>query len=139
MTEASEYVRQKLDALPDIELPDAVWQRIDVYRKKQQRRRKVVAGIVTFVVVSLLAAAPALRIITSDPASSSLAATSLPKPDNVSTPQDVQAEIRALDQALQAAYARSASDAEIAPMWLVRDALVASIKSGESPAHNQKI
>lgn len=139
MTEASEYVRQKLDALPDIELPDAVWQRIDAYRKKQQRRRKVVAGIATFVVVSLLAAAPALRIITSDPASSSLAATSLPKPDNVSTPQDVQAEIRALDQALQAAYARSASDAEIAPMWLVRDALVASIKSSEDPSHNKKI
>lgn len=139
MTEASEFVRQKLDALPDIELPDALWQRIDAHCKRQQRQRKVMAGIATLVVVALLAAVPALRIITSDPASSNVAATSLPKPDNVSTPQDVQAEIRALDQALQAAYARSASDAEIAPMWLVRNALVASIKSAEDPSHRKKI
>ena len=139
MTEASEFVRQKLDALPDIELPGAVWQRIDAHRRKQQRRRKVVAGLATLVAAALLAAAPAPRIITSDPAPSSLAATSLPTPDHVSTPQDVQAEIRALDQALQAAYARSASASEIAPMWLVRNALVASIKSSENPSHHKKI
>lgn len=139
MTEASANVRQELDALPDIELPDTLWQRIDTHRKKQQRRRKVVARISTFVVVALLAAVPALRITTADTASSRHAATSPPTPAHLSTPQDVQAEIRALDQALQAAYARSASDAEIAPMWVVRDALVASTKSGEDHSHNKKI
>jgi len=53
--------------------------------------------------------------------------------------QDVQAELRALDQASQAAYDRGASDAEIAPMWVARDALFAGLRSGRPAARRNGI
>ena len=43
----------------------------------------------------------------------------------VRSEQDVSAELRAIDRALQAAYDRGASDAEIAPMWVARNLLLA--------------
>jgi hypothetical protein len=52
---------------------------------------------------------------------------------------DVQAELRALDHALQAAYDRGASDAEIAPMWVARDALLVGIQSGDSAFRHSRI
>ena len=47
--------------------------------------------------------------------------------------------LRALDHALQAAYDRGASDAEIAPMWVARDALLVGIQSGDSAFRRNRI
>lgn len=123
MIEPSTELRERLHALPEIALPDTLWQRVEVGRKRKIRRRKLGGGIAALM-LAVAMMVPLLAPI----------GTPLMQGEQGIVQHDVQAELRALDQALQAAYNRGASDAEIAPMWVARDALVAGIRSGNSPA-----
>lgn len=139
MTERRDELHRQLDALPDIPLPDALWLRVDACRRMQQRRRK--AGVAIAALAALLAAIPVLRIGDPGPAQrgQAVVARSTQATSSAASPRDIDAQLRALDQALQAAYARSATDAEIAPMWVARNALTATAQAGESLSRHKKI
>lgn len=122
MTEPSTRLRQELHAVPEVPLPDHLWQRVEAGRRKKMRQRKLGAGIATLTLVAVMAIpvlAPLFTgtdVVRSEPLAAQQPARS---------EQDVRAELRAIDRALQAAYDRGATDAEIAPMWVARDTLLA--------------
>lgn len=122
MAEPSTQVRDELHALPEIPLPDALWQRVDSGRRQKMRRRKAFVGVASLALVAVMAV-PLLapQFIGEDVARSE----SMAVHQAVHSEQDVYAELRAIDRALQAAYDRGASDAEIAPMWVARNILLA--------------
>lgn len=141
MTETHDDVRQQLEALPSVPLPHALWKQLDARRRLQQRRRTLGTGIAGAALIALLATLPALRMPGPDPLRAGHAVAHQPpsQPAAAASAQDVQAQIRALDHALQTAYARSASDAEIAPMWVTRNALIATTQPGISTPRQKKI
>lgn len=140
MTEEHDELHRQLDALPGIPLPDALWQRVEARRRMQKRRLKLGTGAAIVALGALLVTVPALRITDPNMAQDGhLVLARTPPATSPASPQDIDAQLRALDQALQAAYARSASDAEIAPMWVARDALIATTQSGESLSRHKKI
>lgn len=129
-------VREQLHALPEIPLPDALWRRVDAKRRQKLQRRKLGAGIATLALAAVMAAPLLLPMFAgADRAPGEQIAAHPPMRGE----HDVQAELRALDHALQAAYDRGASDAEIAPMWVARDALLAGIPSGNSAFRRSRI
>ena len=138
MIEPPTELRERLHALPEVALPDTLWQRVEAGRKRKIRRRKLGGGIAALMLVGVMAA-PLL--------SPMLTGTQVTQGDEQGIAQrptdggqaNLQAELRALDQALQAAYDRGASDAEIAPMWVTRDAVFAGIRSGSPTARRNRI
>lgn len=126
MTEPADELRKRLNALPEIQLPDSLWQRVEGKRRQKIRRRKLGGGLAALMIAAVIAApllAPMLTGTQTTQGTQGIAQ----RPAHGG--QDIQAELRAIDQALQAAYDRGASDAEIAPMWVTREALLASIGS----------
>lgn len=129
-------VREQLHALPEIPLPDALWQRVDDKRRQKLRRRKLGVGIAALALAAVMAAPLLIPMFAGvDRAQNEPIAAHLP----MRAERDVQAELRALDHALQAAYDRGASDAEIAPMWVARDALLAGLQSSNSAFRRSRI
>ena len=136
MIEPSTHVREQLHALPEVPLPDTLWQRVDAGRRQKLRRRKFGAGIATLALVAVLATPLLAPLLTgADVMENRRVAVHQP----VRGEHDIQAELRALDHALQVAYDRGASDAEIAPMWVARDALLASVQPGSPALQNNGI
>lgn len=129
MSEHQNPLRERLAALPEAPLPDALWQRLETGRKRQLRRRRQGLGLVALAVVALIAMPVFGPLPTGSGAMREVATVSpLPHPGD----DQVRAELRALDQALQAAYDRGATDAEIAPMWVTRAALLAGMPSSQA-------
>lgn len=136
MAEHSNRVRERFDALPDVPLPESLWQRVDAQRRQKILRRKLGMSAATLALVGMLAIyLPSQMFKGANVDSGHEVAAAKP----VSMPRDIQADVQAIDHALQAAYDRGASDAEIAPMWVARDALLASIRSGSTPAKRNRI
>ncbi|MET0582342.1 MAG: hypothetical protein ABWX88_05295 [Pseudoxanthomonas sp.] len=127
MTDSADELRERLRALPDFPLPETLWQRVEAGRRRKLQRRKLGGGIAAMLLVGLMAT-PLLAPMLSGTRGPQLEQANAQRPADDA--HDVQAELRALDLALQAAYDRGASDAEIAPMWVTRDALLASARSG---------
>ncbi|MGH8027278.1 MAG: hypothetical protein ACREO0_11180, partial [Pseudoxanthomonas sp.] len=95
---------------------------VDTERRQKLRRRKLGAGIATLALAAVMATPLLVPMFAgTDRVRGEQSAAHLP----VHGGHDVQAELRALDRALQAAYDRGASDAEIAPMWVTRSELLA--------------
>lgn len=136
MLEHSTRVREQLDALPEIPLPDKLWQRVEAGRKQKFQRRKLGAGIAAITLVAVVAMPLFAPVFTGSGVEQGMQ-TVASQP--ASGGRDIQAEVRALDHALQVAYDRGASDAEIAPMWVVRDALLAGSRSGNPPPKRDRI
>lgn len=125
MIEPSPPMRQEMHELPDIPLPDALWQRVEAGRRQKMRRRKLGTGIATLALVAVMATPLFMPLFTGADAG-----RGEPLVAHQSTDRgDIQNDLRVLDQALQAAYDRGADDAEIAPMWVARNALLASLQS----------
>ena len=136
MIESSE-VRKNLERLPEAELPAALWSRVESGRKKQVVRRRVGLGIASLALVSTLFLPMIFPLVTSrdDP----LPASPLAMQEPARSAEEIQADVQAVDRALQAAYDRGADDAEIAPMWVIRDALLASIKTSSPAVRHDRI
>lgn len=135
MTEPTR-VHEQLHALPEIPLPDALWRRVDAKRRQKLRRRKLGVGIVALALATAMATPLLIPMFAgADRAPNERIAVHPP----MRVEHDVQAELRALDHALQAAYDRGASDAEIAPMWVARDALLAGVQSSNSAFRRSRI
>jgi hypothetical protein len=127
MAEQSNRMREHLDALPDVPLPESLWQRVDAQRRKKILRRKLGMSAATLALVGVLA-------IPSSFDSHVDGRYEVAAVPSVSLQPDIQADVQAIDYALQAAYDRGASDAEIAPMWVARDTLLASTRPASTPA-----
>ncbi|RYG13325.1 MAG: hypothetical protein EON92_05850 [Burkholderiales bacterium] len=120
----STRVRDHLQALPEVELPNALWQRVSAGRRHKIQRRRLFVG----------AASLALAMIAVTGILAPLQEVGRPEAASIALPSahlvdEKRAELRAIDQALQAAYDRGASDAEIAPMWAARHALLAQTRT----------
>lgn len=132
MSELSTRLRQQLQALPDVPLPDALWQRVEAGRRHKVARRRTVAGLAALALMAVLA----VPLLTSLPAGEEIdvVPTLAARGDH-----DVTAELRAVDHALQVAYNRGASDAEIEPMWEARKLLVSGNPSIPVKPRNNRI
>lgn len=136
MTEASIPLRQELHALPEIPLPDALWRRVEAGRRRKLRRRKLGTGIAALA-LAVLVATPLLVSLLTGPDAERGEMPVAYQPAN--GPRDIQADLHALDRALQAAYDRGASDAEVAPMWVAREALLAGTQSTRAASRRDQI
>ena len=136
MTEPSLPVRQELHDLPEVPLPDALWQRVDSGRRQKMRRRKFFTGIASLALVGVMAMPLLGQLLTDADAGRSQPFVAY-QPANGK--RDIRADLHALDQALQAAYDRGASDAEVAPMWVAREALLAGIPSSRAASPRDQI
>jgi hypothetical protein len=131
MAENPDRVRERFGALPDVPLPESLWQRVDARRRQKILHRKLGMGAATLALAGMLAISLPSRMFNGANADSSNEVAAV---EPVPTQGDIQADVQAIDHALQAAYDRGASDAEIAPMWVARDALLASVRPGNAPA-----
>lgn len=109
-------VIEKLRSLPDPPLPYAVWQRLNQRRARHMalRRGGVALGIVLAGGLAFLGIPPQEG--------------EEPVPAQVAAVVDAVpiASLSTIDRALQAAYARGASDDEVAPLWEARKRLALS-------------
>jgi hypothetical protein len=112
----AESIRTRLAALPEPELPPALWPRLHLARVRQhERRRGIIAG--SLAVLALIALPVVYTRIVSP---------STPMPDLVTiTPRAPLHEepLRVLDRELQLAYQRGASEQELQWLWQRRQAL----------------
>lgn len=136
MNEPSLPVRQKLHDLPEVPLPEALWQRVDGGRRQKMRRRRLFAGIASLALVAVMATPLLVPLLTDADAGRAQSSVAY-QPANGQN--DIQADLHVLDQALQAAYDRGASDAEVAPMWVAREALLAGIHSTHAASPRDRI
>ncbi len=136
MTEPSTRMREELQALPEIPLPDALWQRVDSGRRQKLRQRKLVVGVASLALVAVMVT-PLLAplLVDVDAGQGEPFVAYQPANDR----HDIQADLHVLDQALQAAYDRGASDAEVAPMWVAREALLAGIQPARAASRHDRI
>lgn len=135
MTEPSRQARQHMRDLPEPALPDTVWQRVEAGRRLRMQQRKF----------GLVGVAMALLAALSTPVFMGMLGGGDPLPvahrvvhEPSRSEQDLEAELRALDHALQVAYERGASDAEVAPMWVARNALLSHPHSRQTRAKNDQ-
>ena len=103
-----EYLR----TLPDAKAPGGLWPRL-LERRRQQRRRRRTALAAASGTLALVLAVALWTPTVQEPARA------------VADDIELREQLHALDRALQAAYDRGASDAEVEPMWEARDALLA--------------
>ena len=119
---ASDDILQRMRCAPDVPPADALLPRLLAAQARRTRRRRAIIGgsaSAMALVLMVLVARPLLD-------ESRQAGNVALQPQD--TPADLQADVRALDQALQTAYNRGASDSEVAPMWETRRALVAKMR-----------
>lgn len=127
-TNASDPVRRHLAALAEPPLPEGLLHRLHIARRRRSQRLAV-AG------VAILACALALPLLLS-PATPPAAM----EPANLALSggaSDWIQDIRSIDQALQNAYLRDASEDETAPLWQAREALLSRIQP--EPANASQI
>ena len=136
MIEPSTEVRQELHTLPEIPLPEALWRRVEAGRRQKMRRRKLGIGIASLALVAMMATPLLVPLLTGADAEWSEAPVAYQPADGQ---HDIQDDLHVLDQALQAAYDRGASDAEVAPMWVAREALLAGIQSTRAASRRDRI
>ena len=135
MTEPTQLHEQLRD-LPEVPLPDTLWRRVDAKRRQKLQRRKLGVGIATLALAAVVATPLLIPMFAG---ADRAAGERIAVQPLLHGEHDVHAELRALDHALQAAYDRGASDAEIAPMWVARDALLVGIQSGDSAFPQSRI
>lgn len=114
--------KSRLHALPrapDLAPPDALWPRLRAGQRQAVLRRRVLHGASASALALLLVAVvpwPGLHVPVDAP--QGLAATE---------GDLIRDQIVTIDRALQVAYARGASDAEVEPMWQARNMLATRI------------
>ncbi len=119
MTTPEDNLQQHLRQLPDAPLPDALWQRVNGARLRIRRRRHAGIAAAALAVAALAILPPLIAPPAPDAPDMHPSLAAAP-----AEPADVVAELRALDRALQAGYARNASDAELEALWNQRRRLL---------------
>ena len=117
MSMSPQRLRERLEELAPLAPPPGLDERIGrTYRQRLRRRRK--GAIALALVLASLAVVPFAPHAPAPVESGTIAAGGQ-APDH-----DTLASVRALDRALQTAYARNAGDDEIAPLWAERARLL---------------
>lgn len=131
---SNDPIQQRLGALPTPPLPDDLWPRLLARRERNRNRlRWAAAGGVALLACLLLVTPPitappghpsadAIATAPGLPAASMSPAPTPPVPADPA-PSDA---IAAIDRALQIAYSRGATDADVAPLWEIRRHLAAN-------------
>lgn len=111
-----EPIQARLAALPEPELPPALWPRLHLARVRQrERRRRIVAGGLAMLAVV------ALPLVYTR-----LAPAPVPAPALLATAPRAplhEEPLRSVDRALQHAYERGASEQELQWLWQRRETL----------------
>lgn len=127
-------VYRYLNSLPDPELPTGLWRKIDSRRRRRQMRSvgwAAAASLAALVVMSIA--------VLNGPTAPPPPARQYLAAESTSAGRDPEqawvAEIRALDQQLQAAYERGADAADVAHLWEARRLALAQVdvESGNFP------
>lgn len=120
----SDPVRQHLQSLPEPPLADELWLRLSARHQRRAGRMRVMRGATLALVLAAagfwLAPWPASQ---GDDASQAHQLTAA-SPDT---------RVFVIDRALQAAYARGASDEEVAPLWEIRERMILNSATPEWP------
>ena len=131
MTTPDDLLQERLRQLPDAPLPAGLWQRVNGARGRMRRRRIGIAAT-TLALATVAALSPLLWSPAPDasrdaqPVAAAVPATPVPA--------SVEVELRAIDRALQAGYARNATDDELEPLWAQRQRLLAgNSNSAQTP------
>lgn len=113
-------LREQLRALPDLPPPDALWPKLQNRQRQRTRRHRLLIG------TGLATCALAVGVLFS-------VKPPMPLPTPVAAMQTGAApaaepvrSLKAVDHALQVAYARGASDEELAPLWNIRRQLASA-------------
>lgn len=108
-------VRQHLQSLPEPPLSDELWLRLSARHQRRANHRRVLRGAALALVLGVGAfwLAPWTPSGESGPSRTHPATTTSP-----------DTSVQAIDRALQAAYARGASDEEVAPLWEIRQRMI---------------
>jgi len=122
MTTPDDLLQEHLRQLPDAPLPADLWQRVNGARGRMRQRRIGIAAT-TLALATVAALSPLMRSPAPDasPAAQPVVAT-VPAPPAAAA---VDVELRAIDRALQAGYARNATDDELEALWAQRRRLLA--------------
>lgn len=117
MKTSSEKLREYLTSMDADALPPGLAARIWLTRKRRIRRTVAISCAIA---VCVIAAPLVLQLHQSDK-------TSMPGPTRAFAhlPEDVKADVQAIDKALQEAYLRNASDTDVASLWKAREQLLA--------------
>lgn len=110
-------LRQALEALPEPAPPEALWTGLRMRRQRQVRRRRAMTAVAS----CALAVGLGFGLLPPAPRPQPVPVVRAPVEAGVERIE----RLRAVDRALQAGYDRGATDAELAPMWEARHALLA--------------
>ncbi len=124
-----------LDDLPEFDAPPDLWPRIAaIYARRRQNRRRTVfggalaAGIALLAIVTpQLTTTPVDHTLTQLQQRSQALEHELAGLSAGAAPIESEAELRAIETALQAAYDRGGATDEIAPLWRARNDLLRSL------------
>lgn len=117
-TSNDRIIQTQLAALPPVDLPEGLWLRVNAARTRRiHQRRAIGLGVGALAALAVLLPAPLPRAPT--PASGAT-----PYVDNTPARQPAHARLRSVDQMIQAAYNRGASDAEVAALLSARRTLL---------------
>lgn len=120
-----------LPRAPDLAPPDALWPRLRAGQRQAVLRRRVLHGA--------SASALALLLVAVVPWPGLHAPVDAPQGVAATDGELIRDQIVTIDRALQVAYARGASDAEVEPMWQARNVLATRIATRVDAAHRQGI
>lgn len=121
-------LREQLRSLPDLPPPAVLWSRLAHGQRLRRKRQRLLMGAS----VALVGLTIGFLHQFGEPLLSSPNTPRL-SPSEASAEQ-VATRLRAIDHALQVAYAQGASDDELAPLWLVRQQLDSSISLSTNPS-----
>ena len=112
-------IHRALQALQDPPAPESLWPQVRMRRQRQVRRRRMATALAS------TGLAAALFVVLLKPETVPQQPPAFQQTAMAPASDDVDPQVRAIDRALQAAYEEGASDAELAPMWEARQALLA--------------
>lgn len=122
-----DHLREHLASLPEADVPERLWTRIDGARRRRNRRWAAGAGIAGLaIVLGALLPSPPSRQLPSGARPAAIATSTSDGGDALPAGANTDPRLRALDRDLQAAYRRNANETEIAALWATRRALLAS-------------
>ena len=123
-----EQLQRLLESMPEAPVPDSLWPRVREQRRRQLRRRRIGTGLASTALAALL-------LVSAWPDRPTRSPGPAAQPP-VLAGHGTDERVRALDQALQTAYERGASDDEVAPLWEARRALLVQHHAPRDGASN---
>lgn len=127
MTRPNDPIQAYLASLPEPALPDTVWPRL---KRRQKDRRRWFGPV--WLLAAACAGAFAVMLAVRTPPTMIPSSADRDQAAALAPSANILVQVRAIDRALQIAYARGADAAETRDLWQIREALLAQ-SSGPPP------